>query len=374
METQPTQLALTTQPDQIQTSELTHITRGYATYADYTTARLSPTIPEQKQIPGTEKSPQYYWQIPLIYNFGTTTDKSMGDFLIEGCEMRSDMGISVKENNNKTEYSILVKFDMNDPKQALFVDVLDQISAATVYVLGQYKGVVKMPHFNPNIPAATGLKPIVYRSLDENGQAIQGRRPSMYFKLFQRGKAPYNEQTLFTNVDGTPVPWEALKYAEISFRPLIHIKRIYIGSGKASVQMEIKSAVLTAPPAPRGTTSLQTATMEEYNSSRPELADMIKSQVSKITQDRQDQMKESVPTMPQMPSNQAESAGPTFPVNNRAQSGYQQPPQQPSMSDFVAAPQQRFPNPGIPQINMGQPGIPQIPQMNMGAPAPLNFS
>lgn len=336
------------QPDQA--PELQRIERSYATYIDYNSQRLSPTPPEQKTVPN---STTQYYQIPLIYNFGTSTERVLNDFLIEGCEMTTDTGIGVKEGDKKTDYSIMVRFDQNDQKQVQFVETLDEIYRACTYVLNHYKGAVKMQLFSLQAPTVL-FKPIVYRAIDENGQPVQGRTPSIFFKLFQRGKAPFIEQTLFTNVDGSEVSWEALKHSRFSFRPLIHIKRIYIGA-KISVQLEIKSAVLTSPPAPRGTTSMQTATMEEYATSRPELADMIKSQVSKITQDRQDQMKEKPASSTN--SAQAETNTPTFAGIGRNQT--QQP--SPNMDNFVATPQNRFPNPGIPSFpTTGAIGVPNL--------------
>ena len=88
--TLPTQQTLPIQ------QELLKLSQPYAKYSDYTTSRLSPTPPEKKTIPGTEKSPQYYFQIPLIYNLGTNTSRSLGDFLFEGCRMTSEQGIQGK--------------------------------------------------------------------------------------------------------------------------------------------------------------------------------------------------------------------------------------------------------------------------------------
>jgi hypothetical protein len=100
---------------------------------------------------------------------------------------------------------------------------------------------------------------------------------------------------------------------------------------------------------------------------------MIKSQVSKIAQDRQDQMKDKQPptqTNSANPSGQAnpnEANTPTFSgigSGTRPPAPYQTTPQYPasfnqtpSMQDHVSGLQTRFPNPGLPNLpnlNFGQ--------------------
>src|SRR5690606_39260936 len=88
--------------------------------------------------------------------------------------------------------------------------------------------------------------------------------------------------------NGTAVPWELLMGVEMEFVPLIHIKRIYVGGGKASIQMEVVSAVLTSPPKPRGTSTKQMLTVNRLKESNPVLADQISAQIAKLSIDRQD--------------------------------------------------------------------------------------
>src|SRR4029078_8545008 len=129
--------------------ELQPISRGFETYVDYTSGRLSPTPPETKTVPG--QTTQYY-QIPLIYNFGTNTSKALSDFLLEGCEMTTDGGIGVKEGDKKTDYSIMVRFNLCDPKEAKFVETLDDIYFACIHILNYFRKDVKMLDFDPNAP------------------------------------------------------------------------------------------------------------------------------------------------------------------------------------------------------------------------------
>jgi len=266
-------------------------------YAAFTPAKLTCSPPEQKQIPGTgpnaipPSAPQYYHQIQMMYNYGNEESRVLNEFLIEGCEMESKFGIQSKSGpSGRPEHSVMCMFDMNTPDQANFIECLSRIHNSCAFILQQFKGVVKMPHFNSQMAEATGLKSAVYRVRDElSGEPIQGRSPSMFMKLFSRGKPPTAEQTLFTDLTETPVPWTLLTGVEIKFVPLIHIKKIFIGGGKASIQMEIVSAVVTSVVA-RNTKTRQTGTIDRLKGERPELVDKIAAQLAKLTADRQDQL------------------------------------------------------------------------------------
>lgn len=287
MATQTTQ----TQP------ETTPITQTYATYIDYTTTRLSCTPSEQKTIPGTGQQatppspPQFYYQIPLMYNTGTNENRILNDFQIEGCEMDTAFGIQDKPApNGRLEQSVMCRFDPNNADQNRFIETIGQVHAGCAYILAQMKGTVKLYNFNAQMAEATGLKNPVYRPRDDvTGEPIQGRAPSMFLKLFNRGKPPMVEQTLFTDLEGKPIPWALLKGVEMKFIPLIHIRRIYVGGGKASIQMDVVSAIVTSIRA-RNTTTKQLGTIGRLQQARPELHDQVAAQLAKLTIDRQDQM------------------------------------------------------------------------------------
>jgi hypothetical protein len=271
----------------------------YTTYLNYTTNRLSCTPPEQKVIPGTGPQaqpptpPQNYYQIPLMYNNGTPENRILNDFLIEGCEMKTDIGVQSKPsigNPTRLDHSVMVKFDENNQEQGDFIKCMEAVYEGCGYILHQYKGNVKIPHFNTSMAVATGFKGLVYRPIDEvTSQPIQGRAPSMYFKLFSRGKAPFVEQTLFTGLDGKPISWTLLQGVEMKFIPLLHIKRVYIGGGKASIQMDMMSAIVTDIKQ-RGSTTRQTNTLAQLNQNRPQLLDTVSAQIARLTTDRQDQL------------------------------------------------------------------------------------
>ena len=281
----------TTQPE---LTETTQQIPTYVTYSDYTNNRLTCTQREEKMVPGTgpgtEKPPAVYYQVPLLYNYGHGENKSLNDFMLEGCELESSFGIQSKPGQSgRMEHTLMTKINMNDAEQARFVDSIGQIHAGCCYILGQMKGAVKMFDFNPQAPGGLFKNPI-YRPRDEiTGDYIPGRAPSIFFKLFSRGKAPYAEQTLFTGLDEKPIPWTLLQNVEMKFIPLIHIKRVYVGGGKASLQMEVVSAIVTSIRA-RGTATRQSTTIQRLRTDRPELTDTVAAQLAKITIDRQNQM------------------------------------------------------------------------------------
>lgn len=286
--------AITNQTELPQTNQTNE---SYTTFSDYTNARLSCTPSEQKTIPNTgpqanpPTAPQYYFQVPLMYDFGSPDKKMMRDFLLEGCEMETKFGIQSKQGpSGRMESSIMCSYDTNNPDHHKWIETMNLIHSGCAYILQAMKGVVKLYNFDAKMAEATGMKHPVYRPRDElTGDIIQGRAPSMFLKLFSRGKPPMVEETLFTDIHGKPIPWSLLRMVEMKFIPLIHIKRIYIGGGKCSIQMEVSSAIVTAVRA-RGSTTLQLTTIHRLQQTRPELADTVAAQLAKLTTDRQDQL------------------------------------------------------------------------------------
>lgn len=275
----------------------TQSTPTYATYNDFLVTKLGGNVFEQKVIPGTgptanPPSPaQPYWQIPLIYNYGSDDDKRLSEFLFEGCELETRYGLQSKAGaSGRVDYSIMCSFDNGNQEHQKCLEAFKQIHEGCATILALQKGGVKMHHFNAKSAEATGLKsPVYYTRDDTTGEIIPGRPPRMYFKMFKRGKDHLEEKTLFTDIKGNQIPWELLDGVEMKFIPLLHIKRIFIVGGKASIQMEMQSAIVTSIRA-RNTTTRQANTLTNLQKSRPELADMVADQIAKITTARQDKL------------------------------------------------------------------------------------
>jgi len=380
-----------TQPESTQPTQPTQL---YVTYKDYTNTRLSCTPSEQKTIPGTgpqanpQSPPQYYYQIPLLYNFGTLENRVLNDFLFEGCEMETPYGIQSKPGpSGRMEHSIMCRFDANNSDHNQFINAMTQLHGGCAFILQQMKGAVKLYNFNAQMAEATGLKSAIYRPRDEiTGEIIQGRAPSMFLKLFSRGKPPMAEETLFTGLDEKPITWTLLRGVEMKFIPLIHFKRMYVGGGKASIQMEVVSAVVTSIRA-RNTTTRQVTTIHNLRQTRPELADTVAAQLAKLTIDRQDQMLGTT-SQPSTTDQSGTETQPTFagitPTGNRQMTNTS-PPQmhqnttpgvlptipslggtQPSMQDLTATAPVRIPAVVIPNGQKTPPGT------NSNPPTPTN--
>ena len=375
--TQPNQTP--TQPEPTQPEP----TPTYVTYSDYTNTRLTCTPSEQKTIPGTgpqavpPSAPQYYYQVPLMYNFGAGDVRQLNDFLFEGCELDTSFGIQSKPGQSgRTEHSVMCKFDVNNPDHARMIESVNQIHAGCAYILQQMKGAVKLYNFNAQMAEATGLKNPIYYPRDEmTGEHVQGRSPSTFLKLFSRGKPPMVEQTLFTGVDGKAIPWKLLEGVEMKFIPLIHIKRIYVGGGKASIQMEVVSAVVTSIRA-RNTTTRQLGTIQRLNAARPELADTVAAQLAKLTIDRQNQMLGDVTPNIGVPQGEGQ---PTF--AGIVPTGRQpaiNPTGQPTMATIVPTNNTGVPAvlPTIPALGIGQgtTALPAIPTLGTGHQTMQDFT
>jgi len=338
---------------------------GYVVYTEYTTERLACSQPEKKTVPNTGPSAnppsaeQNYFNIPLMYNTGVGSSV-LNDFQLECCELSTTHGIreNVNAQTKRTEHSIMIRFDASNPEHNKMLEVMNSIHTGSAQIVQAYKGIVKMPHFNATMPEATGFKTPVHRKMDEmSGKYVEGHAPTMFLKLFTRGKAPFVEQTMFTGLDGKPIPWSLLKNVEMKFIPLLHFKRIYVGGGKVSLQIEMVSAVVTYIKG-RGTSTAQTSTITRLLGARPELQDAVAAQLAKITSDRQEQL---------LASSQPSGAGPTEANGNQPSfSGIA-----PNRAALGAPSTAQLPPPGslpnignIPQIPAGStPNIPGITNM-----------
>jgi hypothetical protein len=306
-----------------------------------------------------------------MYNFGNPIEnRVLNEFIIEGCEMDSKFGIQSKPGvSGRLEHSIMCTFDGNNGDHARFLETLGTIHAGCAYILGQVKGAVKLFNFNPDMAEATGLKNPVYHPRDAvTGAVLQGRNPSMFLKLFSRGKPPMVEQTLFTGLDTKPIPWTLLTGVEMKWIPLLHVKRIYVGGGKGSIQLEVISAVVTAIRA-RNTETRQTGTIDRLKAARPELQDAVAAQLAKLTATRQEQLLGLVGGVQQPYLDAAAPAGageaqPTF--AGIAPTGQRQPVQ-PQMGGQMA---QITPGGGAPMMAM----LPAIPPLAGAQPTMQDFT
>jgi len=262
----------------------------YVSYSNFQYTSITPTSPQSKQIPN--QPGQNYQEIVLQYNYGTKEQPKVSEFLMEWPEVYSNGGIIKKveptqggKSKEKMSYSVMVNLPQTGETKVL-TDRLNEAHMACAYIIGQYKGALKMYDFDHNRPGGLFKNPIYYPRDQVTGNLIEGKNPSIYLKLFKRGFGATEEKTLFTDLSGNPIRWELLEGVEMRFIPLVQFEKIYVGGGKASLQLKIVSAVVTWIAA-KNTVTKQTDTIKHIINSNPKAAETLAEQIAKLTMDRQ---------------------------------------------------------------------------------------
>jgi hypothetical protein len=244
--------------------------------------KISKDVPTKRGEKKPDKPVQYH-ELLAKYNHGTVEDPDLDELYIEGPEMYSEYGVIVREYNNGPATSMAAKLDKNNPEHNKFKDIIKRIYVAYINKLLPIKTSVGIPGFMPNLPMETGFKPPIYVRRDESGQPIPGIDPTFDAKVVTP-KWSYGEKTLFTfpNLEEIPNAIHILENAEVKFVPVYHIKKVYIGGGKASMQIELKSAIIKSA-VPRNTKSPQKEAAERIKQSEPGIEDVLREQIEKLT-------------------------------------------------------------------------------------------
>lgn len=264
--------------------------------------------PQQKNVPKSNP-PQTYHEVPLQYNYGDTENPKVSEFLFEFPEVYSNGGIIEKPaQNGKIESSVMISLPQDNPETKLLIERLEEIWTGCCAILNNFRGQIGLSrvNFKSADAALAAFKQPVYFPVDKvTNERIQGRNPSMFLKCFRRGFGPLQEKTNFvkpmkkTDAKGHPVfdengeeevdyesmDWELLKGVEMKFIPLVHIKKIYVGGGKASIQMEMVSAIVTYLSG-RGTMIKNSATIKNLIKANPNLPNTLEEQIAKLTANR----------------------------------------------------------------------------------------
>jgi len=245
------------------------------------------------------------WFINLLYNYNTsdTSVPDFDDFEMELCEFTATQGITVKETVQKdgsvrTDESILVKFDVNNEDHVQCMETLKNLHLKLAKLVGDVKFIIKRPQYKPDDPVTAGFKELIYFPIDEMGEPIAGRAPSMFLKLFSWGKGDTATSTVFVDMDNKPIDKKLLTGVELKFIPSLQIRRIR-SAASISVNMEVKSAIVVSAKE-RNTESSQLATLNRLKNERPELKTQLSSQLARLTANRQNKI------LPQSFDNQTE--------------------------------------------------------------------
>lgn len=253
----------------------------------------SELIPQQIKKPTESIS---YNEIKLNYNYGTPERPIINDLYLELPETTST-GIRTKEEDalgqngpyKRKSHSLMITFDLANPnpeKQAemeMAIMKLDELHAQCCYLLAPYKGKAKMHDFDPNRPGGMFKNPVYWPRDEQTGEKIKGKNPNIWVKL----REWKNSKALFTDPQGQLINWDLLRDVDITFVPLLHVEKIYIGA-KASLQISLASAVVTKI-VKAGSETRQLSTLERLKQKYGEgLSHSVEAQLADLRMSRQE--------------------------------------------------------------------------------------
>ena len=261
-------------------------------YTNFIGSHLDGVDPKEKSFDG-QNGKVSYKEVPLTYNYGTEEAPIIDSCYFECPEVKSFGGI---QSERKTlppkkegdppyiqeKHSMMFTFNLQDEECVACLDKWDELHKATAHALAKYKGKVGLYSFVPEHPGQLYKHPIYYKMDPNTCERVKGRNPSLWVKL-NHWK---NNSTLFTDIEGNPIDWELLRNVEVTMVPLIHIEKIYVGGGKASLQIKLVSAVVTSI-VEINTQTRQTRTLDRLKKKKG-LANSVASQLAQLRMNKQD--------------------------------------------------------------------------------------
>lgn len=261
-------------------------------YTNFKGTHIDGSEPKEKTLENANGKINYK-EIPLQYNYGTPEAPIIDSCFFECPEVSSYGGIVCKRDTKpaakegdppyiKESYSMMFTFNLQDKECVECLEKWDDLHKGTAQTLAKHKGKVGMYSFNPEHPGEIFKHPIYYKIDPVTCERVAGRNPSLWVKL----NSWKNNKTLFTDINENVIDWALLTDVEVKMIPLIHVEKIYIGGGKASLQLKLHSAIVTDI-VPIGTRSRQTATLDRLKNKKG-LADQVASQLAQMRMERQD--------------------------------------------------------------------------------------
>ena len=316
-----------------------------------------------------------YKEIPLQYNYGTPEHPIVGACFLECPEVLSFGGIVCKREDPKPgakegdapyvkeSYSIMFTFDLQNDECVKCLEKWDQLHKGACYALAKHKGKVGMFSFNPENPGENLKNPLYYKMDPVTCERVAGRNPTVWVKL----NVYKSNKTLFTDVNGNVIDWALLTDVEVKMIPLIHAEKIYIGGGKASLQLKLASAIVTDI-VPINTRSRQTATLDRLKNKKG-LADAVASQLAQMRMERQDALDggNSRPTTATLPNSDVGSMH-QIPGSSSGFKGTQD-----NLSAYLGgAPAMNAPTQVPSQVHLPQATVPTTPQFQQQIQLPVS--
>lgn len=202
-----------------------------------------------------------YQQIDIRYKYSDGVDRKL---MIELPEVKCD---GIRSNDKWKAKQVKLFIDEKQDWGKTVVKCITDIQNALVEKILPIKGQCGLRNMQKSIPFLTGFKDYIYRPSDKKtGDRIEGRNPSLFVKLDQS----YN-RTTFTAINEQVLPWDTLKGVNMLLVPMLHVSHLYIGGGKAAVQIKLASAtVISVEEASNA--AMQKDTIAKYSSDAEAIA------------------------------------------------------------------------------------------------------
>jgi hypothetical protein len=232
----------------------------------------------QKTVPNVNP-PSVYNEIAIEYNYGDDDNQLRAPFLWELPEVTTSIGISESDIGGRKKFSIPITLNpSSNEEHKRCVNLMDSTYKTCADLIYKNRAVLKLPHFMKENPEGSNFKHPVYYPRDKVSlEIIPGKSPSMYLQLSIRK----DSKTMFCGLDEKPISWDLLKNVQMSFIPLVHFEKIYVGGGKPSLQMKLVSGIVTSVMS-KSSVVRQKSTIERLRQSKPELFENVSRQVQDL--------------------------------------------------------------------------------------------
>jgi hypothetical protein len=233
----------------------------------------------QKTVPNVNP-PSVYNEIAIEYNYGDAENQLRSAFLWELPEVTTTIGISESDIGGRKKFSIPITLNPATEDHKKVIALMDSTYKTCAELIFKNRAALKLPHFMKENPEGSGFKHPVYYPRDKvTLEILPGKSPSMYLQLSARK----DSKTMFCGLDEKPIPWDLLKNVQMTFIPLIHFEKIYVGGGKPSLQMKLVSGIVTSVMS-KSSVVRQKSTIERLRQANPSLSLNLSKQLEDLKQ------------------------------------------------------------------------------------------
>ena len=216
-----------------------------------------------------------YYLLDLWYRHGVDDVEVLDEFTLEGCEMESKYGITkvFSQDKDKSNYKITAKlypFYRKDDKD--FVTVMNDIRDSAFYILLHHNKSIFGNRFHKDCMTEQMNGPIGYERDRYTREITNDKTCHIVFKLV-------TDKTIFTDLDGNPIPWSSLTNTYMKFIPVFRLKHINVGTGPVTIRVELVKAVVTYVQAEKYD---QSVTIANFKEKRPNSANILRNNLARI--------------------------------------------------------------------------------------------